>query len=119
MLIIDEAHKFVDAARAMYGAEFSSDSVLEIYSSILQLNFRHNNSQNLSLRAAKKLSDENIRLFKSLGGLKNSAIIPFEAVRHIRNIRDIADRLIFILHSETFYRKAEEFLAWLRGKYVV
>jgi Rad3-related DNA helicase len=126
ILVIDEAHKFIDAARTMYGTELSSETAPEALNNIGRLIFKREGFQNLVLRAAKKLSDESGRLFRNLiavkdkgGNEKKCVTIDLDAARHIRNLRDIADRLLFYLRGEAFYCKAAEFLAWVSKKYGV
>jgi len=128
LLIIDEAHKFLPAARTMYGSELSSMSVPEMYKQVSALVFRRDGLQNFARRASKKLFDENARLFESLAenavcdeddadSDNKTADIDDHAARHLRNIRSIADRLIPILYGEAFFAKAEELLSWVNGKY--
>jgi Rad3-related DNA helicase len=128
MLIIDEAHKFIDAARTMYGSEFPSGTAREVLNNVTGLTFKREGFRDIARRAAKKLSDESARLFKGLIAAKSddddnserkSVTIDRDAARHIRNIRDIAERLLFILRFEAFYCKATELLAWVRKKYGV
>jgi Rad3-related DNA helicase len=126
-LVIDEAHKFLAAARSMYGVDLSSQSTSEILSTVGRQVFKREGYQNLARRAAKKLFDESVKLFKGLlENAKNdsdddtdrfTAEIDKDAGRHLRNIRDIAERLILILRDEAFYLKAEELLDWVRKKY--
>jgi len=122
-LIIDEAHLFVDAARTMYGTELSGEAAPELLNNVGRLDFKRVGFRDLACRAAKKLSDESARLFRGLTAAtgddddtKSVAITP-EMARHIRNIREISDRLLFILRGEAFYRKATELLAWVSKKY--
>jgi Rad3-related DNA helicase len=125
-LLLDEAHKFVDAARTMYGVELSDETAPDILRGIMRLSFKREGFQNLALRAGEKLSSESKRLFKGLisakavdGDEKKSVTITPDAARHLRNIRSIADRLLFLLRWEAFYCKAAELLAWVGRKYGV
>lgn len=110
-IIIDEAHKFLQAARSMYSSELSSLSLSEIKDGMFGLKLKHELTQKLAQRTAKKLSDESKRLFRGLNeNVKKedtddetdrfTAEIDADASRHLRNIRDISDRLIELLDSE-------------------
>ena len=129
-LIVDEAHKLLQAARTMYGVELSSASAGDILTDIDNTTFKREGYQHITRLAAKKLYDENAKLFRGL--LDNAADdsddddperlnadIDKEAARHLRNIRDISERLMFTLRDEAFFAKAEELLAWVRAKYGV
>jgi ATP-dependent DNA helicase DinG len=111
VIIIDEAHKFLQAARSMYGAELSSRTAPGIRESIGGLNLKHEDAERLSRKLAKKLSSESSRLFDGLldkaepdededEADRLTADIDYYGIRHIRNIRDIADKLIDLLTSE-------------------
>ncbi|MDR0491473.1 MAG: ATP-dependent DNA helicase, partial [Oscillospiraceae bacterium] len=128
MLIIDEAHKFLSAARTMYGAELSDATAPQLLRQIDEITFRREGLQTLARKAAKKLSDESARLFRQLmespsyqndedGSDKIAAMIDKEAARHLRNIRDIAERLIATLYDEALFLKAGELLLWVSRKY--
>ena len=131
-LIIDEAHKFLQAARTMYGVELSNSSAPDILATVDKLIFKREGYQKKARKAAKKLYDESARLFQSLAEKAANdgdedkddtnrlpADIDLDNARHLRNIRDIADRLMFSVRDEAFYVKAEELLAWVREKYNV
>jgi len=124
-LIIDEAHKFIDAARTMYGVELSSESAQEVISNVGRFEFKREGFYELATTAAAKLASESARLFAGLiaeadneNDIKSVAINKNSA-RHIRNIRAITERLLFILRYEAFFCKANEALAWVRRKYGV
>jgi len=127
-LIIDEAHKFIDVARTMYGKELSSETAPEILNNIGRLNFRREGFQNLANRAAMKLASESARLFDELAAVAEnddsdadtkSVSFDTQSARHIRNIERIAERLLFLLRYEAFYCKAIELLTWVQRKYGV
>lgn len=125
-LIIDEAHKFIDAARTMYGVELSSEIAPEVFSNIERLDFKRESFQELAIVSATKLVTESARLFEGLTSAivgdeadTKSVAISADSARHIRNIRAIAERLMFILRYEAFFNKAVELLAWVRLKYNV
>jgi len=148
MLIIDEGHKFLLAARTMFGMELSNTAAPEILETVDRLSFKRENFKKQARRLAKKLYDESARLFKGFivksecedvddeagdgyGGYvvcKNNDCdvddadcfrveMDYDAARHLRNIRDIAESLSFILRDEAFYIKAGELLKWVRDKY--
>jgi len=74
MIIVDEAHKFLGAARQMYGMELSSFAADEILEDIYDLRFRYKESERLVRKTAKKMSGVCFRLFHSL----SDQIIPSE-----------------------------------------
>jgi ATP-dependent DNA helicase DinG len=96
----------------MYGVELSSLTLIDIKDSINELNLKRDDAKILAVRTAKKLFDENISLFRGLFDCliaddeaedepdKFSAVIDTDAARHLRNIRDISDRLIDFLKTE-------------------
>jgi len=113
MLVIDEAHKFLQAARSMYSVELSSLSAPDITEAADNLNFKRGDAHNLIMKTTKKLISENKRLFRQLiespagddAGLEDApdrytAKIDKDAAKHLRNIRDISDALLNVLTSE-------------------
>jgi Rad3-related DNA helicase len=128
-LIVDEAHKFLAAARSMYSIELSSLSLPNILETVDRLRFKRVGFQSLARKTAKKLFDESERLFHGLlesiakcdDGEDDSDRFPADinetAARHLRNIRAIIERLIIIMRDETFYDKAEELLAFVSRHY--
>jgi len=129
ILIIDEAHKFLSAARSMYGTELSETQASVILSGIGNITFISEKHRKAAQTTAKKLSDENAKLFHALnervkindGGEKErlTVVIDEDMARYIRNINNIAERLTLILCDEVFRLKAEELLGWVRKKYKV
>ncbi|MDR1321187.1 MAG: ATP-dependent DNA helicase [Gracilibacteraceae bacterium] len=110
-VIIDEAHKFLAAARSMYGAELSCFALPELKDRVYDLRFKHESAQKLARKTVKKLADESKRLFKDFeAGCQDenaddettrfTATIGTDAARHLRNLRDISDRLYELLVSE-------------------
>ena len=110
-VIIDEAHKFLSAARTMFGSEFSSFTPPVIKDTVYAMNFKRESAQKLARKKAKKLYDENKQLFKRLNELSRdddtdddatrfTAVIDRDVARHLRNLRDIADTLYELLASE-------------------
>ena len=102
MVIIDEAHKFLDAARSMYGMELTDAEfpalATEIHAFTTDKSFGGVNVH----RLAKKLEEQNAKLFRRLNaniaGLdadddaeRFPAAFDVEAARHLRNIPGIAN----------------------------
>jgi ATP-dependent DNA helicase DinG len=117
-VIIDEAHKFLSAARTMYGLELSSFTLPEIKDIVFTLNFKREPAQKLARKTAKKLSDESRRLFKGLDesckgedtddeAARFAAVIDGDGARHLRNLRNIADTLYELLTSEAVSTSGE------------
>ena len=101
MVIIDEAHKFLDAARSMYGMELTDAELptlaTEIHAFTTDKSFGGVNVH----RLAKKLEEQSAKLFRRLNsniaGLdadddteRFPAAFDAEAARHLRNIPGIA-----------------------------
>ena len=110
-VIIDEAHKFLSAARTMYGVELSNFTLSELKESIDTLNYAHQSTGKLICDISKDLFDENRRLFKCFensDSLENAddeatrfaAVIGKSEARHLRNLRNISNELYDILSSE-------------------
>ena len=124
-VIIDEAHKFLSAARSMYGTELSSDAATSMLQYLETLQFSVK-SAGLPMRVtAKKFFDKSRRLFRRFAEAlpkdaeddaeRYCAEIDKDATRHLRNIRGIADKLYEQLASEPVverhtYRKQQ--LLW-------
>ena len=100
-LIIDEAHKFLSAARSMYGVEMSYSSLLLNTDLALSLKFEIEPEQKAIHKAARKLAKESTRLFYRLNNLAHSKDVDEDAtrfkaefddenMRHIRNIQNIS-----------------------------
>jgi len=111
MIIIDEAHKFLQAARSMYGVEMSVSSLLEIKEMAYALKFRNGAAQDEIRTVADKLAGQACRLFRRLEeqtqsddtdseAERFSAAIDTSASRNLRNIRDMSDSLIEMLQHE-------------------
>ena len=65
-IIIDEAHKFLSAARSMYGVELSNLSLPDIKDMIDNLNLKYKEAEKYIRQTAGVLSGESARLFRSL-----------------------------------------------------
>jgi len=120
--IVDEAHKLLSAARSMYGAELSSEAVPPLIEYVKKLRFIINSAEQYIGVTAKKLFDENRRLF--CGFIDNisddseddveryCAKFDKASTKHLLNIRDISGRLYEQLASEPVtdrhtYRKTQ------------
>jgi ATP-dependent DNA helicase DinG len=110
-IIIDEAHKFLSAARSMYGLELSYVPLLEIKYLSNTLKFKHESAQKQIRKMAAQLSSAGSRLFRKLEekAVSNQtddeadrfpAVINEDNQRHIRVMRDISDELIRLLIAE-------------------
>jgi Rad3-related DNA helicase len=125
ILVVDEAHKFLAAARTMYGVELSSQSAAELLNNVSRLAFKRESCQNLARRSAKKLSDESLKLFGRLSAYAKSdddteqfaVVIDPDTGRCLCNLRDISGRLAEQLREEAFYIKVAELLAWVRNRF--
>lgn len=103
-VILDEAHKFLQAARQMYGAGFGSRAIAEIAKDIRSFTLEQGQSGADIQILAAKLAGQNKRLFKRLnegipGHAYNNeserftAVMDKQTARHLKNIRNITDEL--------------------------
>jgi ATP-dependent DNA helicase DinG len=117
-VIIDEAHKFLSAARSMYGSELSSFTLTLIKDTVFSMNFKRESAQILACKTVNKLRAESRRLFDGLEEINSdyatddditrfTAVIDKDGARHLRNLRDISDRLYELLVSETVATNGE------------
>lgn len=103
LVVIDEAHKFLQAARQMYGLELAAAEIPPLVEGIhLFTDGKATNGINVH-RLAKKLDGQNKRLFRqleeNLPGVDDEAerfpaVIDAQAGRHLKNIAGIAADLI-------------------------
>lgn len=107
-IIIDEAHKFLGAARSMYGTELTSESIYDVASTISDLSFKYDDAQRGIHHAAAVLDSEGKRLFRKLiesvasndvedDADRFSVSIDADTSRHLRNIRNISRELSELL----------------------
>jgi ATP-dependent DNA helicase DinG len=127
-IIIDEAHRFYQAAQSMYGVEFSNAMTAAIKAGIDRLKFRSESGGSAPRKLARKLNDENKRFFRELvrnGG--QSAFSDFDksadeserltvditnkAIRHLLNMLDISDALMIALEGAPVAATAKDFKA--------
>lgn len=107
ILIIDEAHKFLSAARSMYGIELSYLMFPNVKDKMFTLELRNKAAEKLSRKMVRKLCTEGERLFRSLTSnnaedkSRYTAVINADSARHIRNISDMSEYLIEMLSYET------------------
>ena len=66
-VVIDEAHKFLSAARSMYGTELSYLSLLKLNKLALSIKFMSDTEQDFIREATGILSNESVKLFRRLG----------------------------------------------------
>ena len=94
MIIIDEAHKFLGAARQMYGLELSSFMADEILEDIYDLRFRYKESERLVRRTAKRLSAVCLRLFQGLNNQIATAASEDDVERYTVAIDNETEELL-------------------------
>ena len=115
-VIIDEAHKFLGAARTMYGAELSSLTIPDIKDVVFDINLKNEEANKYIRKAALKLSSESTRLFYRLAEniitegeedciVENNADrfpvkMDESVIRHITNIYRLADELADIFTDQ-------------------
>lgn len=114
-LIIDEAHKFLNAAREMYGAEYSSRAIPDVLAEVSKLRFRTDYLRSLIGSLVGKLSDQNNRLFCSLTvGIQQNddadekterfiTSFDIESSSLMQSIREITGVLYIALTEAAFY----------------
>ena len=126
LAIIDEAHKFLVAARQMYGLELSDGEIPQIAEAVHTFTDGKSADGVNIHRLAKKMDGQSSRLFKRLreNSLSSEdydesghfpAIMDSETSRHLKNIAGIADDLIAALedsHAQTRFRERKEQTAW-------
>lgn len=108
-VVIDEAHKFLQAVRQMMGVELPSTRIPEMMQKLKLLHFKENKHQELILKMAKILVGQNHRLFCDLrSGIPTtegdndeqnrfSVVITKDTVRYISNMREITLELAEML----------------------
>lgn len=125
-LIIFDTYNYLQVAAEMHRIEISASAIPDIVNEVHHMTFRRTGLSSIARATAKKLSSENTRMFKWLVGISNRGgnevytivtLAGTDIVRHLKNIRDIADRLVDILYNEAFLVKAEELLRWVGEKY--
>lgn len=110
-VILDEAHKFLEAARQMYGVELSSLAIPRMVEDISCFTYRKGVSGQTVRELAVKLGGQNRRLFRLLteriptgSGDEEAERVPTlldeTAARHLRNIRRIGSELSTLLSEQ-------------------
>lgn len=110
-VIIDEAHKFVDAARQMYGVELSSLAIPRVVADVGCFTYRKGSSGATVRELAVKLSGQNRRLFRLLtervpttSGEEETeriqTLLDETAAKHLSNIRRIGSELSGLLSEQ-------------------
>jgi len=103
-VIIDEAHKFITAARQMYGVELSSLAVPGVVDSVLGFVYRKGESGEDARELALKLAGQNERLFQLLNDNiptdsvdeeteRYKTVMDRTASRYLRNISRLCEEL--------------------------
>lgn len=107
-IIIDEAHKFLQAARQMYGVELSSTEIPKIVDDLQSFTLKRGESGENAKNLSTKLDVQNRELFKLLHGSippsdlddeaeRFTAVMDNAVARHLQNIRYIIDDLEIML----------------------
>lgn len=110
-IVIDEGHKFLGAARDMYGVEFSSLTMPEITGDILNFTFEEGTDAKAIGELAIKLYGQSKRLFMLLEERirhgeddeeteRFSIALDDKTSQHFRNIRDICGKLMMALRDK-------------------
>ncbi|MDL2293385.1 ATP-dependent DNA helicase [Ruminococcaceae bacterium OttesenSCG-928-D13] len=110
-VIIDEGHKFLAAARQLYGVELAAAEIPLVTEEIYTLTMRSGESAETIRTNAKKLRGQNGRLTKHLlagtaiGEIEEDAdkltvFLDKDSTRHLRNIRCICSDLMAALHEQ-------------------
>lgn len=126
-VIIDEGHKFLAAARQMYGVELSATDIPPVTEDIHSFDFRQGESGSKVWRCAKKLCGQSRRLFKELAAHihpaeleddeaeRFTAVLNEDATRHLRNIGRISADLreqLSELHVQTRHKGRCAHVLW-------
>ncbi len=110
MIVFDEAHEILQAARSIYGTSFDSEAVHGISKAVLGLNFSPyttintedwRDTRDIAQRLAEKLSGQNKRLFA-----KNE--IGTECDRYLTNIRNMASELHYVLRKAYPFKNKQD-----------
>lgn len=124
LVIIDEAHKFLSAARQMYGVSLEEKEIPILVSAIHSFTEGKSMSGVNIHRLAKKLGEQSIRLFKKLGDnivAEDDEVDRFpanmdgDASRHLKSIAGIADDLISALgdsYAQPRFKESKARAVW-------
>jgi ATP-dependent DNA helicase DinG len=117
LVIIDEAHKFLAAARSMYGLELTSDELPELAREIHTfISNRATTGVNVH-RLAKRFSEQSEKLFRKLTANaaepdddteRFPAIIDSEVLHYLRNIAGVATELAGAVESSRVHKLYKE-----------
>lgn len=103
-VVIDEGHKFLDAARQMYGVQLGRDAIQTVTEDVRTFTYRKGESGEAITTQAGKLARQNTRLFNVLDrnipekdydddAERFQTIIDGKAARHMLNIIELAGDL--------------------------
>lgn len=116
-IIIDEAHKFLDAARQMYGTEFGEREIAQLAKDIDGLTFTQQQKSDDVRKLAVKLSSLNKRLFNRLSRKilkpgdgeteRFKTEIDESAEETVKTMVYFADQLAAVLKRKTVLAKYE------------
>ena len=119
-MVIDEAHKFLAAARSMYGLELTDAELPELAREIHTLTTGKSNGGVNVHRLAKKLAEQSGRLFERLDANipddsdddaeRFNAVMDDDVSHHLSNIAGIASDLSAAVedsHVPTLYKERQ------------
>ena len=125
LVIIDEAHKFLSAARQMYGVNLDEKEIPILAAAIHSFTEGKSMSGVNIHRLAKKLEEQSVRLFRGLGDSVPAAEddeadlfptnIDADASRHLKSIAGITDDLIVALgdsHTQPRFKESKARAVW-------
>jgi len=122
LVIVDEAHKFLQAARQMYGLELTDAELpalaQEIHAIVSSNNGKSNSGVNIH-RLAKKMADQNGKLFNRLNDSipkddsdddaeRFPAVVEGDVSRHLKSIAGIAIDLANVFADSRVPKPYEE-----------
>jgi len=107
-IIIDEAHKFLQAARQMYGVQLSSKAIPQITGDIRGFTVKQGENDEEAKKLARQLAGQSRKLFKLLNkripktdtddeAERYAAVMDDRTAHRLRAIHNIADELIAAL----------------------
>ena len=129
LVVIDEAHKFLQAARQMYGLELTAAEIPQLVESVHSFTDGKSEDGTNVHRLAKKLEGQSKRLFHCLSenasGAEDdeaerfAAVIDEQAQRHLKNIKGIAEDLAAAIlgsHAAPRFKERKSQAVWALGR---
>ena len=113
ILIFDEAHKLLDAARQMYGMAFESVELERLTASIYRAIGSQNTEEAEILRLCEEMLRQNITLFENLKGAAGTSYdktcsaveLRFDSIQNLKALTEILRRLSVLFYTKD-YKKA-------------